>query len=167
MDIRTLLKSLPATTGMSKNRCFQVVGPNASLLRTIATFKKEINLLLNNVILHQKQKRGLMQPPGQISKVFLDDVEGIQSLLHCKHILKMMLLFSNIPVISVILLPRNAPSLSRNLTLPLVRILLKRNCNVFYISVLYSHGCSPHCRLHGTELSPKLSSTTLFTSAYA
>jgi hypothetical protein len=37
-DIRTLLKSLPATTGMSRNRLFQVVDPNAGLTCTIATF---------------------------------------------------------------------------------------------------------------------------------
>lgn len=55
MDIRTLLKSLPATTGMSKNKCFQVVGPNASLMRTIATFKKEIFIKQCNSTLETKK----------------------------------------------------------------------------------------------------------------
>jgi hypothetical protein len=39
--IRTLLKTLPATTGMSRNRLFQVIDPNAGLTCTIATFQQK------------------------------------------------------------------------------------------------------------------------------
>ncbi len=40
-DIRTLLKTLPATTGMSRNRLFQAIDPNAGLTCTIATFQQK------------------------------------------------------------------------------------------------------------------------------
>jgi hypothetical protein len=39
-DTCTLLKSVPASTGMTRNRLFQLVDPNAGLTCTVATFQK-------------------------------------------------------------------------------------------------------------------------------
>jgi hypothetical protein len=76
-DIRTLLKSLPATTGMFCNRLFKAVHPNAGLTCTIATFQK-----CNKPFI--EHRKPMLEPeiqsvlaPGQSSKVILDDIEGL------------------------------------------------------------------------------------------
>jgi hypothetical protein len=46
VTIRTLLKSLPATNGMSRNRLFQIVDPNAGQTCTIVTFQKADRLFI-------------------------------------------------------------------------------------------------------------------------
>ncbi len=76
-DIRTLLKSLPATTGMSRNRLFQVINPNAGLTCTIATFQQKDKPFV-------EQRKPTLEAEirsclalGESIKVFKDDVEGI------------------------------------------------------------------------------------------
>jgi hypothetical protein len=76
-DIRTLLKSLPATTGMSRNRLFQVVDPNAGLTCTIATFQQKDKPFIEQRKPTLEAELRSYLAPGESLKVFQDDVEGI------------------------------------------------------------------------------------------
>jgi len=78
ITVRTLLKSLPASPGMARNRLFQVVDLNASREFVIVTFQRcdkpyieERKFELGKEILSHLA-------PGQASKVFAEELEGIQ-----------------------------------------------------------------------------------------
>lgn len=77
VTIRTLIKSLPATQGMSRNRLFQVVDPNAGQTCTIVTFQKsDKHFIEQRKFTLEKELRAILAP-GESSKLFVDDVEGI------------------------------------------------------------------------------------------
>ncbi len=77
MTIRTLLKSLPATNGMSRNRLFQIVDPNAGQTCTIVTFQKADRLFIEQCNLTLEKELRNVLAPGESSKLFIEDTEGI------------------------------------------------------------------------------------------
>lgn len=77
MNIRMLLKSLPATQGMQRNRLFHIIDPNAGNTCTIATFQKVDKAFIEQRKLSLEQEIRSVLEKGEASKVFLDEVEGI------------------------------------------------------------------------------------------
>jgi hypothetical protein len=75
--IRTLLKSLPATDGMSRNRLFQLADPNAGQTCTIVTFQKNDRLFIDQRKASIEQELRSVLAQGEASKLFTDEVEGI------------------------------------------------------------------------------------------
>ncbi len=75
--IRTLLKSLPATDGMSRNRLFQIADPNAGQTCTIVTFQKVDRQFidLRKASIEQELRSVIAQ--GESAKIFINEVEGI------------------------------------------------------------------------------------------
>jgi hypothetical protein len=76
-DIHTLLKSLPATTGISRNHLFQVVDPNAGITCTIATFQQKDKPFIEQRKPTLESEIRSCLAPGESIKVFQDDVEGM------------------------------------------------------------------------------------------
>jgi hypothetical protein len=75
--IRTLLKSLPASDGMSRNYLFQVVDLNAGQTCTIVSFQKgDRSYVENRKATLEKELRSVLAP-GESENVFLNDDEGI------------------------------------------------------------------------------------------
>jgi hypothetical protein len=75
--IRTLLKSLPATQGMQRNRLFHIVDPNAGQTCTIATFQKSDKAFIEQRKLSLEQDIRSVLEKGEASKVFIDELEGL------------------------------------------------------------------------------------------
>jgi hypothetical protein len=75
--IRTLLKSLPATEGMSRSKLFQVVEPNAGQTCTIVSFQKgDRQYVDKRKATLEKEIRSVLAP-GESENVFQNDAEGI------------------------------------------------------------------------------------------
>jgi hypothetical protein len=75
--IRMLLKSLPATQGMQRNRLFHIVDPNAGQTCTIATFQKQDKHFVEQRKLSLEQEIRSVLDKGEATKVFTDEIEGI------------------------------------------------------------------------------------------
>ncbi len=75
--IRTLLKSLPATDGMSRNRLFQIVDPNAGQTCTIVTFQTcDRHYIEQRKLILENEIRSVLAP-GEAAKIFTEETEGL------------------------------------------------------------------------------------------
>ena len=76
-SIRTLLKSMPATAGMSRSTLFQVVDPNAGQTCTIVSFQKcDRSYVEKRKETLEKELRAVLAP-GESENVFQSDEDGI------------------------------------------------------------------------------------------
>jgi hypothetical protein len=75
--LRTLLKSLPATEGMSRNKLFQVVDPNAGQTCTIVTFQKSDRHFIEQRKATLERELRAILGPEDIEKIFIDPNDGI------------------------------------------------------------------------------------------
>lgn len=78
ITVRTLLKSLPATPGMARNRLFQVVDLNATREYVIVTFQRCDRTYIEERKFELEKEILSHLAPNQASKVFADEFEGIQ-----------------------------------------------------------------------------------------
>jgi len=77
ITVRTLLKSLPASPGMSRNRLFQVVDPAANQDCVIATFQRcDKSFIEDRKFLLATEILSYLAP-GQASVVFVDELESV------------------------------------------------------------------------------------------
>jgi hypothetical protein len=76
-SLRMLLKSLPATQGMQRNRLFHIIDPNAGHTCTIATFQKSDKAHIEQRKLSLEQGIRSVLEKGEAPKVFIDEIEGI------------------------------------------------------------------------------------------
>lgn len=77
ITIRLLLKSLPATNGMSRSQLFQFVEPNNSGITTLATFQSvDKSFITQRKSTLESELRGIVDP-NYYHKLFLNDAEGI------------------------------------------------------------------------------------------
>jgi hypothetical protein len=75
--IRTLLKSLPSTEGMSRSKLFQIVDPNAGQTCTIVSFQKcDRSYIEMRKSTLEKEIRAVLAS-GETENVFQNDAEGI------------------------------------------------------------------------------------------
>jgi len=77
ITLRTLLKSLPASPGMVRNRLFQVVDPNAAQDCVLVTFQRCDRPFIEDRKFELEKEILSHLEPGQASSVFLDEFEGI------------------------------------------------------------------------------------------
>jgi hypothetical protein len=73
----TLIKSIPASTGMTRPQLFQHVEPNISGIITMVTFQKQDS---NLVYAHQKTLQSKIQQvivDGEEDNIFVDNYDGI------------------------------------------------------------------------------------------
>jgi hypothetical protein len=76
-SIRTLLKSLPGSEGMSRNNLFQVVDPNAGQTCTVVSFQKvDCPYVEQRKISLEKELRSVLAP-GERENVFINDTDGL------------------------------------------------------------------------------------------
>lgn len=75
--LRTLLKSLPASEGMARNRLFQVVDPNAGQTCTIVTFQKCDRQFIEHRKLTLEKELKAVLAAGEFEKIINDESEGI------------------------------------------------------------------------------------------
>jgi hypothetical protein len=78
ITVQTLLKSLPASPGMSKNRLFQVVDLNTSHDCVIVTYQRVDKSFIEDRKFTLEQELLSHLTPGQANLVFQDKFEGIQ-----------------------------------------------------------------------------------------
>jgi hypothetical protein len=79
IKIRMLLKSLPASQGMSRPQLFQFVEPNNSGITTLATFQvKDKEHVLKRKDSIESELRAIVSP-ADIDKLFITDTEGLWS----------------------------------------------------------------------------------------
>jgi hypothetical protein len=76
--VRTLLKCLPASPGMSRNRLFQVVDKNPSYDCVIVTFQKCDRALVEDRKFGFEQEILSYIAPEQADQIFIDEIEGVQ-----------------------------------------------------------------------------------------
>jgi len=77
ITIRTLLKCLPASPGMTRNRLFQVVDTNPSLNCVLVTFQKHDKAFIEDRKFDFEQELLSHLAPGQADKVFIDEFDGV------------------------------------------------------------------------------------------
>ncbi len=78
ITVRTLLKSLPASPGMSRNRLFQVVDINPSHDCVIVTYQRSDRSFVEDRKFTLEQEILSHLAPGQADQVFQNEIEGIQ-----------------------------------------------------------------------------------------
>jgi hypothetical protein len=78
ITVRTLLKCLPASPGMSRNRLFQVVDKNPSYNCIIVTFQKCDRALVEDRKFGFEQERLSHLAPEQAAQIFIDEIAGVQ-----------------------------------------------------------------------------------------
>jgi hypothetical protein len=78
ITVRTLLKSLPASPGMARNRLFQVVDLNASREFVRVTFQHCDKSYIKERKFELEKEIISYLAPGQASKVFANELKGIQ-----------------------------------------------------------------------------------------
>jgi len=77
VSLRTLLKSLPASNGMSRPQLFQQAEPNHGAMVTIVTFQaQDRDLVLAHQATLEDEIRQVIAE-GESEKVFVDDNEGV------------------------------------------------------------------------------------------
>lgn len=75
--LRTLLKSLPATAGMSRKFLFHIVDPNAGQTCTIVSFQKCDRMYIEQRKINLENEIRAVLEQGECNKVFLNNEEGI------------------------------------------------------------------------------------------
>ena len=75
VTIRTLLKSLPASEGMSRSRLFQVVDCIPSQNCVLVTFQRADKILVEDRQFTLEEELCEQLAPDQTSKLFVDDVQ--------------------------------------------------------------------------------------------
>jgi hypothetical protein len=78
ITVRTLLKSLPASPGLTRSRLFQVVDPDAAQTCTLVTFQRCDHPLVEDRKFALEKEILSHLAPDQASKVFADEFEGIK-----------------------------------------------------------------------------------------
>jgi hypothetical protein len=77
VTIRHLLKSMPASVGMSRAQLFQQAEPNLSAVVTIVTFQaQDHDLVMSRQNTLESEIRQVLAN-GEVEKIFVDDEEGI------------------------------------------------------------------------------------------
>jgi transcription termination factor NusB len=78
ITVRTLLKSLPASPGMSRSRLFQVVDPNGPKDCVLVTFQRTDKSFIEDRIFTLEKELLSHLAPGQSSQVLEDEFESLQ-----------------------------------------------------------------------------------------
>jgi hypothetical protein len=77
MTIRMLLKSIPATQGMSQSQLFQFIEPNTSGMVTLATYQSKDKLLVEARQQSLESKLRQVIAPDKAGKLFKNEIEGL------------------------------------------------------------------------------------------
>jgi hypothetical protein len=75
--VRMLLKSIPATQGMSRSQLFQFVEPNASGMVTMATYQHTNKEFIESRKITLEAEIRQVLAPGESAKIFKEESEGI------------------------------------------------------------------------------------------
>ncbi len=78
ITVRTLLKSLPASPGMSRSRLFQVVDPNSSKECVLVTFQRIDKHFIEDRLFTLEKELMSHLAPGQSSQVLENEFEKLQ-----------------------------------------------------------------------------------------